>query len=136
MSLKLIETHDKQDDNYVLEQLRRHNASVVERDIAPVSLYFKDEDGNIFAGLTGRTQWGALHIEILWVSEESRGESLGAKLVKRAIDIAKERKCQNVILETMGFQAKGFYLKQGFEVFGVVENENPELSCFYLKKVL
>ena len=134
--LKLIDTHCPESDKFVYEQLKEHNANRVGRDKAPVSLYFKNENHDIVAGLTGRTQWGALVIEILWVHQDYRGQSLGERLINRATEVALQQSCQNMVVETMGFQAKDFYLKQGFEIFGVVDHSEPAFCCYYLKKML
>ncbi len=136
MKLKFSDKHCPENDKFVFEQLKAHNSNIIERDLEPVSFYFKDENEKIIAGLTGKTQWGGLLIEILWVHEDYRSQSLGAKLLDKAERIAIERQCQNIVVETMGFQAKDFYLKQGFEVFGTVENSEPRLNCYYLKKKL
>lgn len=128
--------HSKLDDEFVFEQLKTHNSNIIERDLNPVSLYFKDENEHIVAGLTGKTQWGGLLVDILWVHEDYRGQSLGTKLLDEAESIARKRNCENIVLDTMGFQAKEFYLKQGFQVFGIVENSKAKLNCYYMKKVL
>ncbi len=136
MELKFSDIHSKADDEYVFEQLKEHNSNIIERDFEPVSFYYRDENEQIVAGLTGKTQWGGLLIDILWVHQDYRNQSLGAKLLAKAEQIARQRNCQNIVLETMGFQAKDFYLQNGFAVFGVVENADPILNCYYMKKVL
>ncbi|MRX27000.1 GNAT family N-acetyltransferase [Kangiella sp. HZ709] len=136
LKLKFSDKHSKDDDKYLYEQLKKHNSEIIKRDNEPVSLYYKDENGEIIAGLTGKTQWGSLLIEILWVHQNYRSRSLGAKLLAKAESIAQERKCQTMVVETMGFQAKAFYQKNDFKVFGAVENTNPKLNCFYMKKDL
>ena len=56
----------------------------------------------------------------LWVSEELRGRGLGKRLMDKAKDIARSRKCRAVFLETQSCNtnAIGFYLHEGFELIG------------------
>ena len=39
-------------------------------------------------------------------------------------------------LDTFDFQAKDFYLKHGYEIFGTLENCPPNHNRYYLKKAL
>lgn len=74
--------------------------------------------------------------DILWVSEEYRKSGLGTKLLREIEKIAVEENCNLIHLDTFDFQAKDFYLKHGYEVFGVLE-DCPENHCrYYLKKKL
>lgn len=74
--------------------------------------------------------------DILWVSEEYRKSGFGTKLLKEMEKIAVEENCKLIHLDTFDFQAKDFYLRHGYEVFGVLE-DCPESHCrYYLKKKL
>lgn len=39
-----------------------------------------------------------------------------------------------ITLEPFEFQAKDFYLKNGYEIFGVLENCPFEYNTYYMKK--
>lgn len=95
------------------------------------------ENGAVIAGcLAEVNQWNALYVDILWVSEEYQKRGLGSRLLKEVEAIAAENGCTLAHLSTFDFQAKDFYLKHGYEVFGVLEN-CPEGHCrYYLKKTL
>ncbi|MCM1165116.1 MAG: GNAT family N-acetyltransferase [Lachnospiraceae bacterium] len=96
-----------------------------------------DEDGNIIAGCVANGWWWkAVYVDTLWVSEEYRRKGLGSILLGTVERIAAENGCTLIHLDTFDFQAKDFYIKQGYEVFGVLEN-SPEGHCrYYLKKNL
>ena len=49
---------------------------------------------------------------------------------------AKEKGCYLIYLDTFDFQAKEFYEKQGYEVFGVLEDCPKEHCRYYLKKTI
>ena len=50
--------------------------------------------------------------------------------------IAKKYSANLVHLDTFDFQAKDFYLKHGYEVFGVLEDCPKCHKRYYMKKVL
>ena len=80
--------------------------------------------------------WNVAYIDTLCVDEAYRGKGLGAKLLAEVESAAKEKGCYLIHLDTFDFQAKEFYEKQGYEVFGVLE-DCPKRHCrYYLKKVI
>lgn len=96
-----------------------------------------DESGTVIAGCIAEVnQWNALHIDALWVSGEYQRRGLGSKLLKEVEAVAAENGCTLSHLSTFDFQAKDFYIKHGYEVFGILDN-SPEGHCrYYLKKVI
>ena len=84
----------------------------------PLVLSVRDSAGTLIAGLTGEFFWNALYVAVLWVDEPHRGTHYGASLLHRAERIAHERGSEAVYLNTLGFQAPGFYLRQGYKVIG------------------
>ena len=61
---------------------------------------------------------------------------LGKRLLTEIEKIAVEEDCTLIHLNTFDFQAKDFYIKYGYEIFGVLE-DCPENHCrYYLKKKL
>lgn len=58
--------------------------------------------------------WGSLHVKYMYVVEDYRGKGLGVRLMQQALAYGVEQKCPFAFLETMSFQALGFYQKMGF----------------------
>ena len=84
-----------------------------------------DGDGNIIAGCVAYVyQWGCLYVDDLWVDEKYRRRELGSALLHAVEDIGISKGCYLSYLDTGDFQAKPFYLKHGYTVFGTVKN-NP-----------
>jgi GNAT superfamily N-acetyltransferase len=81
-------------------------------------LSVRDSTGDLLAGLVGETLWNALLVSVLWVHAQHRKTGYGTALMRRAEQIADERACDVVFLNTMTFQAPGFYSKLGYKVFG------------------
>jgi GNAT superfamily N-acetyltransferase len=77
-----------------------------------------------------------LHVDHLFVEEKYRGQDLGSVLLEKVEKIAKEYGANLVHLDTFDFQAKDFYLKHGYEVFGVLDDCPKGHKRYYMKKVL
>ena len=58
----------------------------------------------------------------------------GKQLLRAAEQYALERDCQNVHLDTLSFQARPFYEKYGYEVFGQLEECPPGHTRIYRPK--
>ncbi|MNJ78333.1 hypothetical protein D3C77_760620 [compost metagenome] len=56
--------------------------------------------------------------------------------MKMAEDLAREKGCVGIWLDTFDFQAPGFYQKLGFTEFGQLEDFPPGHKRFYFQKRL
>jgi GNAT superfamily N-acetyltransferase len=54
--------------------------------------------------------------------------------MNRAEIFARERGCIGMWLDTFEFQARGFYEKLGFEVFGTIEDHPVGMNRYFMKK--
>jgi GNAT superfamily N-acetyltransferase len=104
--------------------------------LRPLALLLKDQQGNTTGGLWGRTAYDWLFVELLAVPETSRGQGVGAALIRRAEEIAAERGCIGVWLDTFAFQARGFYEKLGYSVFGQLDDHPKGSARYFLSKRL
>ncbi len=102
----------------------------------PVNFVVRGEAGDVLGGLLGQLWGGWLHVNYLWVATGLRGEGFGARLVEAAEAYARERGAIGAMLETYSFQARPFYERLGYEVFGVLEDCPPGHTRFHLKKAL
>ena len=96
-----------------------------------------DENGRIVAGcLAARTVWGTAEVSVLWVDEAYRKQGLGTQLLADVEKDFRENGCNIVLLDTFDWQARGFYEKHGYSVFGTLE-DCPKGHCrYYMKKVI
>ena len=94
------------------------------------------EDG-VFAGtVVVALFWGALHVKYVYVEEKYRGHGIGSRLMKKAFQYGKEHNCPFAFVETMSFQASGFYQKLGFTIELTRTGFSHGTSFHYLKKDL
>ena len=97
----------------------------------------KNENGELLGGIQAYwVNWGILHIELICVFEAYRHQGIASNLLKHAEKIAKQNKCHIAHLDTFDFQAKDFYLKRGYVIFGTLENAPKGHSRYYMKKEL
>lgn len=139
-SIKL-DTNPPIEDRQVIHQgLSRFNAEASGRGRqAPiyVDLVLRDEaTGKALGGLTGYVSADWLFVELLFVPEELRGKGWGRTLIAEAEKRARDMHLYGIWLDTFEFQARGFYEKCGFEVFGTVPEHPRGFSRFFMRKVL
>ena len=58
------------------------------------------------------------------------------ELIKKVEEIAKQKGCGLIHLDSFDWQAKDFYLKHGYEVFGILDDCPPGHKRYYMKKIL
>lgn len=113
------------DADYICDRLVEYNLRQVEKtqkvDFVNINKKVVDENNIIIAGCIAKMYcWNIVYVDILWVDEQYRKHGLGTKLLNEIEKIAIEEKCNLIHLDTFDFQAKDFYIKQGYEVFGVL----------------
>jgi GNAT superfamily N-acetyltransferase len=101
----------------------------------PLVLFVKHPDtGAILGGLWGGTDFTQLHVDLLYVPESLRRSGIGSQLMRRGEVEAGNRGCLGAWLDTFSFQARGFYERLGYTVFGTIEDFPPGHSRFFMKK--
>lgn len=111
-----------------IKEINWQNWEVSER--LPLAVQMKNDAGEVIAGAAGRTFGDWLLLDTLWVSESLRGQNVGNQLLQKMEEAGRSRGCHQVWLETLSFQARPFYEKQGYKVHSVQENY-PRTSCQY-----
>ena len=106
------------------------------QDFRPLAALLRDGAGRIVGGLSGRTVFGWLFVELLFVPETLRGRGLGTELLQRAEREALARGCHDVWLDTFEFQARGFYERLGYRCFGTLADYPAGFSRFFMTKRL
>lgn len=124
-------------DNAILrEGIDAFNEKILgERDI-PFSVFLKNELGKIFGGLQGFVGSESIYIDVLWVEEHLKQQGFGAKLLGAAEQEASNKGCIFSLVDTWDFQSEEFYLKNGYERIGELENYWLGHSKIFLRKNL
>jgi ribosomal protein S18 acetylase RimI-like enzyme len=135
MKIEVIEDRDDEVTQALIAGVREFNASVMgHADSKPLSVIARGPDGEVIAGVSGRTIYGHFLIEVVWVAEPMRGVGLGARLMNEAEQRARQRGCIGAQVDTVSFQAPDFYKKLGFRVIGTVEDFPAGHDRFFMRK--
>lgn len=135
-----IEICTKDEQEYLIDRLVEYNLSQVkskqEENFIDLSMKLVEDD-KIIAGIIAKMYcWNMVYVDTLWVDANYRGRKIGEMMLARLENEAKSKGAKLVHLDTFDFQAKGFYEKQGYVVFGKLD-DCPENHCrYYMKKVL
>ncbi len=105
-------------------------------DDQPVNRVIHDAAGQVVAGIAADVCGGWLMVHALWVDDTQRGRGLGKALLADAERQARALGAHAVTLDTFSWQAEGFYLKQGYAVFGRLQDFPPGHQRLYLHKRL
>jgi GNAT superfamily N-acetyltransferase len=97
----------------------------------------KNKTGDIIAGIRGCFYLReCLYISLLFIDEDKRKQGLGSILLRTIEQEAKSVNIRLIHLNTFDFQAKDFYIKHGYEVFGILDDCPKGHKRYYMKKIL
>ncbi|HEY9784965.1 MAG TPA: GNAT family N-acetyltransferase [Candidatus Obscuribacterales bacterium] len=137
LTLHLEASPTEQQIAYLAEILNSHNEKHnLVWDPQALAIFVRDADGTILGGITGSTNWGWLHVNLLAVHSSLRNQGLGRTLMEMAETEAIKRGCKAAFLDTFSFQALGFYKKLGYELFGTLDDFPPGHKRYFLRKSL
>jgi GNAT superfamily N-acetyltransferase len=105
-------------------------------DFRPLAVVLSDDTGQPVGGLIGRTVYGWLFVELLFVPEALRRQGVGTELMRRAEEEALARGCHGAWLDTFQFQARGFYERLGYTCFGELADYPRGFSRYFMRKAL
>ncbi len=139
-SFKITEC-SPEDKKLIADNLRKYNLEQVAATLteiwAPLDYVVRNDRDEVIAGiLSGLGCWCGLEISTLWVDESYRKSGLGTKLLLQTELKAKAKGAVISLLDTFDFQAKDFYLKNGYTIFGEVNNFPTGHTRYYLQKRL
>jgi GNAT superfamily N-acetyltransferase len=101
------------------------------------SLAFTLTEGTEFVGGIAGEAWGEwLFIQAFWIDERFRGDNHGSGLIRKIEDEAKAFGAKHAYVDTFSFQARPFYEKHGYHVFGELDRYPPGHARYWLRKDL
>ena len=121
VEITVVEEARAEDREAIFPALIAFNrANAPDPEYAHLTLLVHDADGRPAGGLWGRGFYQWLFVEYLVVPESMRGQGVGRDLMARAEAWARAKGYVGVWVDTFSFQARPFYEKLGFTVFGGV----------------
>lgn len=140
MSLHITKEFNKKDKQYIDDELYKFNLKHFPVDLAgryeEINLFIKDENSIVRGGILAEACWNWLEIHTFMIDEDLRKSGYGTKLLLELEKIALEKECDFIKVDTLSFQALGFYEKNGYQVFGSLDNVGRDYKHYYLKKDL
>jgi GNAT superfamily N-acetyltransferase len=118
-----------------LSDYNRESAGYV--DYRPLAVLVNDpESGEVLGGIIGRTSFGLLFLDTVYLPKSLRGRDIGRRMIEMAEAEGRRRGCRGAVLYTVSFQAPGFYQRLGWRVFGEIPCDPPGTSRVFLTKDL
>jgi len=139
MTLRIERSQNPTDEEReaILTPLRAYNeAQAGPSNAQLLALLIRNDNGEILGGLYGRFFYQWLFIELLSVPEQARGQGMGSKLMQMAEDLAREKECVGIWLDTFEFQAPEFYKRLGYSELGQIADYPPGHKRYFFQKHL
>ncbi|AXI08767.1 GNAT family N-acetyltransferase [Oceanobacillus zhaokaii] len=140
MNLQITKELNKKAKQYIDDELYKFNLKHLPEDLGgryeEINLFLKDENGFVFGGILAEVCWNWLEIQTFMIDENIRKLGFGTKLLLEIEKIAIEKECDFIKVDTLSFQALGFYEKNGYQMFGCLDNVGRDYKHYYLKKDL
>jgi len=136
--MRIVVDPELKDDDFriIRDNLYAFNDSRVDSPDGHLGVLLKDDAGATVGGLVARWYYGWMFVELLFVPETWRGQDFGTKLMAEAERYARDQGFTGIWLDTFGFQARGFYEKLGYTVFGELPDYPAGHSRYFLNKRL
>ena len=136
-----IRESNEEESELIVDKIVEYNLSKVpiiqESSFIWINRVIADTYGDIIAGINSKMYcWNCLYIDALWVKEEYRKEGLGSKILNEIEKVAKDKGCYLIHLDTFDFQAKDFYLKHGYDIFGILDECPQKHKRYFMKKFI
>jgi GNAT superfamily N-acetyltransferase len=94
------------------------------------------ERGKIVGGIVGEVWTTVLFIQLFWIEQKFRGKDHGTKLIAAIEDEARKFGATRSYLDTMSFQAPGFYRGCGYKEFGAIDGYPAGVTRHWFTKSL
>ena len=92
-------------------------------ELEPKDYYLiREEEGNLIALLHAQQVLENIHIKALVVDKEHQKKGLGASLLAELEEKAEKAGVSSITLSTKSYQARDFYIKQGYEIYASLED--------------
>ncbi len=94
------------------------------------------ERNKVVGGIVGELWTTVLFIQLFWIEQKLRGKDYGTKLIKAIEDEARRFGATHSYVDTMSFQAPGFYRASGYREYGSIEGYPGNVTRHWFAKSL
>jgi GNAT superfamily N-acetyltransferase len=96
----------------------------------------RDSRGALIGGFFCQVYLDTCFLKWAWVGEAARRKDVGRRLMAQCEDEARKRGASVLYLDTFSFQARPFYEKLGYKVFGTLKLGAKGIKRVWMVKVL
>jgi len=138
----IIQPATREEVSFIFKRAGEYNEENVplikEQVVERICKIIKDSNGSVIAGIVGliNHNFKSVFVDLLWVKEEFRKCGYGTIILNNVETEALEKGINFAYLGTLGFQAKGFYMKKGYEVFATLDECVLNNKIYWMKKIL
>ncbi len=138
LELILTEAPTEADHGVVSGGLADYNEQKIGyRDWRPLAALLRDpQTGETLGGMIGKTSYGLLFIDLVYLPESARGQDIGTRLLAMVEREGAARGCREAFLFTITWQAPGFYERHGWTEFGRVACDPSGHARVFMTKTL
>ncbi|WP_440876762.1 GNAT family N-acetyltransferase [Thalassotalea sp. PLHSN55] len=141
MNIEITTQPNQVDLKTISQGIESYNQNYLSDDVVfeadnKFAVFAKDAQGKVVGGIRATAFWNYCIIELLWLSPMTRGQGVGSKLIQAAEKFALEKGFSYMRTETLSFQAKPFYEKHGYSVFGELADYPVGHTTYCLVKKL
>ena len=120
----------------VLDGLIRYNSEKMGKQKHKRLAVSLREGNKVVGGIVGEVWTAVLFIQFFWLEQGLRGKNFGTRLIKAIEDEARRIGATRAYVDTMSFQAPGFYRRCGYEEFGSIEGYPGGVTRHWFTKAL
>lgn len=96
----------------------------------------RNSEGKLLGGTVGKFNYDVALLDTIWVDERMRSTGLGTKLISAFEAHCRKLGAALVWLETRSWQARPFYEKCGYRVFGELPYLGGKHAQYFMRKDL
>jgi GNAT superfamily N-acetyltransferase len=123
--------------NAIFRGLRGYNRSRVgKQPWRQIAVSIRDDADVIIGGVCGEVWGGYLFVVGAWLDERVRGQDLASQAMDELESQAKEAGAKRSYVDTFSFQARPFYEKRGYQLFGQLDGYFTNEKRYWLSKTL
>jgi GNAT superfamily N-acetyltransferase len=101
-----------------------------------IRIFAKDRENKVVGGIIGDVFGKYVYVAQLWVAEPLRNKGYGTRLMSMLEEEAARLGCEYAHTDTYTFEARPFYERNGYEMFGKLDDYVKGHSKCFLRKNL
>ena len=138
LDITVTDEFDPADVAVIIDGLGAYDFSRIGyRDFRRLAVFVRNpQTGKVVGGLYGRSEFGLVYVDWLFLPEDLRGAGIGSRVLAMAEEEGRRRGCTRIALTTLSVEAPGFYKKQGYDVAATIDCDPPGLTRHYMMKML